>query len=396
MSETTNYADTPAGDLRRACREKARATGHMSSWTIGATKDECIAYLATGVLPSQAQRVSETLEAAASGSGNAEAQPASSGGSPPSAGSMDEKSIRFLVDKAVSEVLTRKLDTLKSTFAPDIQVTIDGKSGDGKAPPLVHEAVPDVLKVFEAGLSAGAMLVGPAGSGKTTIAEHVAAILGLGFTFNSLSGGTTEGSLFGRLIPDETGAFKFKRSAFVETWANGGIHLFDEIDAADSNVLVAINAALANGQLALPDGESGERVLKRHPLCFIVAAANTFGRGADRMYVGRNALDAATLDRWSVSTIEVDYDTRIERLSVDGMLPGRKDAQAWIDWCWETRKRIEKAKLRKLMSTRTIINGARLLKVGRTLPQVQESYVLGWTEDEKAKGLPQKTDEKKK
>ena len=45
----------------------------------------------------------------------------------------------------------------------------------------------------------------------------------------------------------------------------------------------------------------------------ILAAANTWGRGGDQQYVGRNQLDAATLDRFVLSTLHVDYDTDLER-----------------------------------------------------------------------------------
>jgi hypothetical protein len=37
-----------------------------------------------------------------------------------------------------------------------------------------------------------------------------------------------------------------------------------------------------------------------------IAAANTFGTGADRQYVGRNQLDESTLDRFRIGQIELD------------------------------------------------------------------------------------------
>jgi hypothetical protein len=42
----------------------------------------------------------------------------------------------------------------------------------------------------------------------------------------------------------------------------------------------------------------------------VCAAANTYGTGADALYVGRNQLDAATLDRFYV--VEMDYDRKLE------------------------------------------------------------------------------------
>jgi len=66
------------------------------------------------------------------------------------------------------------------------------------------------------------------------------------------------------------------------------LFLFDEIDASLPNAVLAFNAALANGYADFPDG-----MVKRHPRFACIAAANTFGMGADRIYVGRNQLDGA-------------------------------------------------------------------------------------------------------
>ncbi|MCH7728630.1 MAG: hypothetical protein IH991_19420, partial [Planctomycetes bacterium] len=73
-------------------------------------------------------------------------------------------------------------------------------------------------------------------------------------------------------------------------------------------MLVVVNAALANGHLRLPDGTT----VDRHADFVCAAAANTFGTGADRQYVGRNQLDAATLDRFAACRLAFDYDVDLE------------------------------------------------------------------------------------
>jgi len=80
---------------------------------------------------------------------------------------------------------------------------------------------------------------------------------------------------------------------FVQVYENGGVFLLDEIDAADANVMVAINAALANGVLANPNG----KVHVRHDKCFILAAANTWGER--RQPVRRRT--SLTRPRWTAS-----------------------------------------------------------------------------------------------
>ena len=93
----------------------------------------------------------------------------------------------------------------------------------------------------------------------------------------------------------------YVRSLFREAYEYGGVFHFDEIDNSHPSTLAIINGALANGEMGFPDG-----MVKRHADFRCVASANTYGRGPDRAYVGRQAIDAATLDRFAVVTVEVD------------------------------------------------------------------------------------------
>lgn len=148
-----------------------------------------------------------------------------------------------------------------------------------------HKVFPKVLKAIQAGLNV--FLVGPAGSGKTTLAEQIAGALGLSFQFNGAIDSAYKLSGFidaqGRVIS----------TAFRRAYEGGGLYLFDEVDASLPGALLAFNAALANGYCDFPDG-----MVKRHRDFHCIAAANTYGLGADRQYVGRNQLDAASLDRF--------------------------------------------------------------------------------------------------
>ena len=101
-----------------------------------------------------------------------------------------------------------------------------------------------------------------------------------------------------------------KKSIKCHTLKNGGIFFLDEIDNSDPSALIVINSALANGYMAFP-----HETIDRHKDFRIIAAANTWGKGADLQYVGRNALDGATLDRFD--NIFFDYDTKLERALKD-------------------------------------------------------------------------------
>ncbi len=186
------------------------------------------------------------------------------------------------------------------------------------------------------------LLVGPAGCGKTHLAAQVAEALGLPFASISCSAGMSEGQLLGRLVPTgEGGRFEYLRSDFVKCYEEGGVFLFDEIDAADSNTLLVINAALANGHMALPNRPEKPTAVK-HPDFVCIAAANTFGTGADRQYVGRNQLDESTLDRFRIGQIELDYDFSIEA----ALCP---DEALRTPTCWPFERRRE-SKVRRLVS----------------------------------------------
>jgi MoxR-like ATPase len=190
----------------------------------------------------------------------------------------------------------------------------------------------------------------------------------------------SEGQLTGRLLPvGDGGRFEYVRSEFVRCYEDGGVFLFDEIDAADSNTLLVLNSALANGQMALANRPENP-VAKKHPDFVAVAAANTFGTGADRQYVGRNQLDESTLDRFRIGQVEMDYDAEVEKSLCpdDGLrmrLQGYRDA-------------IRANRLRRVVSTRFLRDAFVMKQAGDTDADIDAALFAGWSADEvrKVKG----------
>lgn len=252
---------------------------------------------------------------------------------------------------------------------------IEIKVGDSE-PVKMDEVVPEEFEkiVQLAAQRVNIMLVGPAGCGKTHIAGQVAKALDIDYSSQSCSAGMSESQLTGWLLPTgDSGKFNYVSSEFVRIYENGGVFLFDEIDAADPNVLIFVNQALANGGFSLPQRFENPKVVK-HKDFVAIAAANTFGGGANAMYTARNALDAATLDRFKIGMVPMDYSKIVEEKLVDAEV---------LKFGRSVRKVIEVHKMRKLFSTRVMLDATKMKASGWTLDNIIDSYFADWSEEEK-------------
>ena len=146
------------------------------------------------------------------------------------------------------------------------------------------------------------LLHGGAGVGKTTLARQVAELYGLPFGMVSMTSGLSTTALTGSVNLQG-----FVTRPCIDTFSNGGVFLFDEMDAADPNLLLVCNTMLANGEFQSP--VTGERHLK-HERWYPMAAVNTLN-GATTAYTGRSRLDQATMDRWRMGRVRVDFDIKL-------------------------------------------------------------------------------------
>ena len=282
-------------------------------------------------------------------------------------------------DNAIKQRDQALRDAERSTGIHEIRVFSDNNSPPRVVTGSFHAVFPRVLTLAKA--RKNIFIYGPTGCGKTHTASQVAKVLGLPFAFISCSAGMPEGKLEGRLLPiGEGGRFSYVASEFIKCYENGGVYLLDEIDAADANVLLLINAALANGHVAVPNRPE-KPYAERHKDFICIAAANTVGTGADRLYSGRNKLDAATLDRFQIGKVMMDYDTGIEiALCPDDVL--RKRLQTY-------RKRVRENRLERSVSTRFLRDAYDMKhNHGWTDLNIDDALFTGWREDEinKAKG----------
>lgn len=323
-------------ELRRECSSRNIGSG---VWRAGASKAELITALETGKAP----------EAGANGNGNADLA------------AIIAQSIAAYMPKqsvdtdSILDILNEELDKIRKELRPVVTIEVKTDSStikiDGQ-----HAQFPALLRAVSSRLPV--WLTGPAGSGKTTAAESCATALNLPFYPISVGPETGVVDLFG--YQDASG--KYVATAFRKAFENGGVLLIDEVDAANGAVLTAINAALANGYASFPDG-----TIKRHSDCIIIAAANTYGTGPDAQYIGRNRLDAATLDRFVY--IPWNYDETLER---NAALAHNPNADKWIDYVQAIRARALEIGARVIITPRASIHGAKLLGAGFSQAEVAE------------------------
>jgi cobaltochelatase CobS len=206
-------------------------------------------------------------------------------------------------------------------------------------------------------------LVGPAGGGKTTVVSKAAETLGLQHRAISVCGQTTKTDLLGFI--DAHGIYR--GTAFREAFEHGYVFCEDEADNGNANVLSVLNAALANGEMAFPD-----KTVKRHPNFVTVACANTFGGGATSQYVGRNPIDAATLDRFFFLSMPYDEGLEASFIGIEGVASPAFDLSEggtcseldWFELVTKARKAAETNGIKAVISPRATIAGAKLGKLG--------------------------------
>ncbi len=275
---------------------------------------------------------------------------------------LDTSDLQAAVDTAFNskgaEVLARVDERIAELSAPT-RIVIDRTEKDGTVNTedlgLCHKSLPDLITLIR--LDIPAWLAGPAGSGKTTAAHQAAKALGLDFYFNGAI--DSEYKLSG--FVDANG--RIVSTAFRKAYTDGGLFLFDEVDASSPSAVLAFNAALSNGHGDFPGCETP---IQRHADFRVVAAANTWGLGADFHYVGRAKMDAAFLNRFV--PLAWDYDEELET----ALAPDK----AWAATVRAFRKKVFAGGLEVIVSPRTTFFGGRMIADGRDREAVRQQLLL--------------------
>lgn len=198
-------------------------------------------------------------------------------------------------------------------------------------------------------------VVGPAGNGKTTTVEQALAALNMPFVSISCTDRTEVVELTGGTILTASGE-EWRDGQVTQAFRNGWAVVLDEADALDPRVMLALQNAL---QDAGPDGKAryintpGGRVYPA-AACPIILCMNTYGEGGSRTYNGRNKLDAASMDRFTV--LSTTYENEEAIIKARGY--SARTANGLVNWANDMRRKIAEAGMTIPLSPRTLLRMA--------------------------------------
>jgi MoxR-like ATPase len=240
----------------------------------------------------------------------------------------------------------------ESDYEEQEQQENDSEQDDG---PLRHHMFATVLKWIRAGCNVA--LVGPAGTGKSTIAEQVAEELGLEFR--------ATGALLSKydLVGYCDASGTYHETPLYQAYVDGMLFNFDELDGSSPDAVVAFNAITDNQKhYAFPNG-----MQTKHDDFVAVACMNTWGNGATADYVGRYKQDAASMSRFV--KVFIDYDVNIE-----AVVAGKhKDVAQRV---WDLREACETLGLRHIVSTRMIVQAVAGRAVKATKKEIDRDVLF--------------------
>ena len=367
--------------LKQACIEKCKDKSIPSSWIQTCTNDVRKDFLNGKYNPTSStppKTKPETTSTEEASTPTRSVQP----------GSIEELVVEALKPKISDTVLdlsiglTEKMELMlhkaENAMKP-LTIHVKDKPVIDLTEELTHPAFTDVFEALH--YKNNVCLVGPAGTGKSTLVKQVwdklADINNMDardtFQYIGCSAGLSEAQLLGKM--DAHG--KYHMGLAVDRFENGGLNLWDEADAMDGNAGLIRNAMLdGQGYIAVPN-RTGEPIAWKNDNYFDASCMNTFGDGQDFTYSGRGQQDSATLDRLGDTTIFIDYDPSLEKALI-----GKQD-QKWADMLWELRKRMNDEHLdERILSTRRFADAQVWAEAGKSRDWFLDRITVAWTKEE--------------
>lgn len=221
-------------------------------------------------------------------------------------------------------------------------------------------------------------LVGPAGNGKTTAAEAACRALGYDYLVIDATEYLEPADLVGCTTFDPRRGEVWRDGPVTAAFRSGRAVIINEFDSLNPRAALCLQSATQDpgpdrrGRYVTTPGGPQDRVYPAGD-CPLIVTMNTYGTGATRQYVGRNALDAATADRFTILSTGYENEAAI--------LVARGYRQATADrleiWATRTRRLIEDNGLRVILSLRTLLRMAQAIEeYGLSFEQAVESEFL--------------------
>lgn len=253
--------------------------------------------------------------------------------------------------------------------------------GDPTAPKIDPAYVwrPQVLVPFLAALLTGenAWLSGDASTGKTSLAQQVAAVTRRAFARVNFNRATTQDDLLGSMGVANGTTFWQDGSITTAIQRPGCIVVLDEVTNTRPANHAAMQAVLErDGALVI---STIGRTVRRAPGVIFVAADNTNGRGDETgLYLDTLEVNAAFRDRFACSIavpyMDTDPEARVLQARTGMTLKVTRMLTRFADKCRAARAA---GNLREPVTHRTMVAWAEALKLGMSPGMAFEIYVAG-------------------
>lgn len=258
------------------------------------------------------------------------------------------------------ELAEAKRELQEAVSSGEVEVSVDVSGVEGEMPEgLVHHKQYDLIKLLGAGMHS--LMVGIAGTGKTTAARKAAEALNLDFHKFQGHKHAVGDDLYG-FISAANG--EYVPGAAFEPVVEGGLLFIDELDVCTPSLVKACNSLTDDSDVV----QFPHRTVEKHEDFIVCAAANTIGQGASELYTGASGqLDASSLDRF----VFVDWpiDENIET-SVAESYAG-DDGLEWVGFVRSVRDAADDRGILLEISPRASIKGAKLLSAGFSAEEVK-------------------------